>query len=139
MNGDSDLDRLIRAMAPRLDPQAYVFACLPPQSAEPPDLAPLLRFEEDEGLTLILPRKTALAAGLDHSFPCRRITLTVHSSLEAVGFIARIAAALAAAGISCNPVAGYFHDHVFVPEDRAEDALAALAALSRGEASSDID
>ena len=60
----------------------------------------------------------------------RRITLTVHSSLEAVGLTASISAALAAEGISANVVAAYFHDHVFVPEERADDALAALRKLA---------
>lgn len=139
MNENGELARLIRSMAPQLDPQTYAFLTLPPDRPEPRGLEALLRFEEAEGTTFVLPLATARQSGLDHTFPCRRITLTVHSSLEAVGFIARVAAALADAGIGCNPVAGYFHDHLFVPEDRAEDAMAALAALSRGGVSSDID
>ena len=51
------------------------------------------------------------------------ITLTVHSSLEAVGFLAAITARLAAAGISVNAVSGFYHDHLFVPEHKADEAL----------------
>jgi hypothetical protein len=59
-----------------------------------------------------------------------QITLGVESSLDAVGMMAAVSAALAARGISCNPVSAFLHDHVFVPWDRREDALAALAHLS---------
>jgi hypothetical protein len=78
---------------------------------------------------LVLP--TVLAgADLTPVFPCRRTTLTIHSSLEAVGLTAVFAGALARAGIGCNVVAGYTHDHLFVPADRADDAVAALRALA---------
>ena len=59
----------------------------------------------------------------------RCITLTVHSSLEAVGLTAAIATELAGLGISANVVAAYYHDHVFVPCAQAEQAVAGLAAL----------
>ncbi|WP_300541680.1 ACT domain-containing protein [Maricaulis sp.] len=139
MTGGSDLDHLIRNMAPHLGATTYVFVTLPPGNSEPEGLTPLLRFAEDEGLTLILPESQARKAGLDFTFPCRRITLSIQSSLEAVGFMARIATALAGSGIGCNPVSGYFHDHLFVPTDRAEQAMAVLQALSRGEALAEID
>jgi hypothetical protein len=88
-------------------------------------------FEEAEGTTLIVREEDARRLGLPHEFPCRMITLNIHSSLEAVGFLARVASALAAAGIGVNPVAGFFHDHLFVPEGREQDALDVLAALAR--------
>ncbi len=126
MSGETDLDRLLAGMRPALDPETYVFATM----RNPPDIPVLMRFEEAEGTTLILPRAAAEAAGLPHEFPCRRITLTVHSALEAVGFIARIAARLAAEGMGVNPVAGFHHDHLFVPADRADEAMAALARMA---------
>jgi hypothetical protein len=67
---------------------------------------------------------------LPHEFPSRMITLNVHSSLDAVGFIALIATKLAAAGMGVNPVAGFFHDHIFIPEARAEDAMNLLQDLA---------
>lgn len=91
-----------------------------------------MRLEEQEGTTLILTAEAAERAGLAATFPCRRITLTVHSALEAVGLMAAVATALADAGIGCNPVAGYHHDHLFVPAGRANDAMRALEALSHG-------
>ena len=69
-------------------------------------------------------------AGITYEFPCRMITLEVHSSLEAVGFIARIATALANEGMGVNPVAGFYHDHLFVPVGREQDALDVLSRLA---------
>lgn len=123
---ETDLAALIRGMSPVLAPEIYVFATTP----APPDIPALMRFEEAEGVTLIVARDAAEAAGLAYEFPCRMITLNVHSALEAVGFIAAVARALAAAAIGANPVAGFHHDHLFVAEDRAEDAMRALAALA---------
>ena len=69
-------------------------------------------------------REEAEKHGIAHEFPCRMITLDVHSSLEAVGFIARIATELARRGMGVNPVAGFHHDHLFVPEGREGEAMA---------------
>ena len=87
-------------------------------------------FHEAEGTTLILSRAQAEAAGMVYEFPSRMITLNVHSALEAVGFMAVIATALAREGMGVNPVAGFYHDHLFVPEDRAGDALRILARIA---------
>lgn len=132
MQGETDLVRLLAAMSPRLDDTVYVFATLPPGSPEPAGLAPLMRFAEAEGTTLVLPREEAERAGLAFTFPCRRIVLEIHSSLEAVGFLAAILPRLAAAGIGVNPVSAFHHDHLFVPEARAADAMAILETLARG-------
>lgn len=131
MTGETDLGTLLRSMSATLAPGTYVFATVP-RGGVPPGLAPRMAFEEPEGTTLILPREEAEERGIAAEFPCRMITLGVHSSLAAVGFIARIATELAAAGIGVNPVSGYHHDHLFVPEDRAEEALAILARLAAG-------
>ena len=123
---ETSLDKLIRGMTPVLQDGVYVFATM----KTPPEVDALMRFEEAEGTTLILRQEVAEAAGIPHEFPCRMITLNVHSALEAVGFIARIATRLAKEGMGVNPVAGFYHDHLFVPEDRAEDAMRALDALA---------
>ena len=130
MTGETDLDRLIASMDPELRPGVHVFATLPPGAAVPEGVAPVMVFREAEGTTLVLQKETAEAAGIDGVFPSRMITLTVHSSLEAVGFMARISARLAEAGISVNPVSGFYHDHLFVPAARAEEAVGILSALS---------
>jgi hypothetical protein len=130
MTGETDLDRLIAGMDPELRPGVHVFATLPPGAALPEGVTPLLAFQETEGTTLIIERGAAEAADIAGTFPSRMITLSVHSSLEAVGFMARIATRLAEAGISVNPVSGFYHDHLFVPSDRAEEAVGMLRAMS---------
>lgn len=129
MSGERDLTRLLAEARPVLDPATYAFVTKP-GGALPDDPAVIGTFREAEGLTLIAERGWAEREGLPHIFPCRRITLAVHSSLEAVGLMAAIASALAEAGISANPVAGYFHDHIFVPEEKADRALSIIANLT---------
>ncbi|ASP33102.1 ACT domain-containing protein [Labrenzia sp. VG12] len=131
MTGETDLNTLIAQMRPMLDPVPYVFCTFATKTLV--DLAeydPIGLFAETEGVTAILPLERARELGLAEAEWFRRITLTVHSSLEAVGLTAAISAALTEKGISANVVAAYFHDHVFVPEEHAEAALSALRALS---------
>jgi len=129
--GETDLDALLRTLKPELVDGVFVFASV---SAIPEGLSPRMVFEEAEGTTLIVLRQEAEAHGLPFEFPSRMITLDVHSSLEAVGFMARIATTLAAHNMGVNPVAGFFHDHLFVPEDRAEDAIEVLQDIALGRA-----
>jgi hypothetical protein len=132
MSGERGLDGLLRSMQPVLHEPVYVFITLPRRAPVPKGLDPVMTFREGEGTTLIIARETAVAAGLDGIFPCRMITLNVHSSLEAVGFLAVITQRLAQAGMAVNPVSAFHHDHLFVPEERAEEALATLLALQAG-------
>ena len=130
MSGEEDLDQLIKGMTPILDPVRYVFAV-----ADAGDLTQnvevLMRFTEAEGETLILSEEAAThVRGLTCSPSYARITLGIHSSLEAVGFLAKVCSALADAGISTNAVAAFHHDHVFVPAAKAEEAMEILQALS---------
>lgn len=87
-------------------------------------------FQEAEGTTVICLREEAEAHGVAFEFPCRMITLEVHSSLEVVGFMAVIATELAKEGMGVNPVAGFYNDHIFVPDGREADALAVLDRLA---------
>ena len=89
-----------------------------------------MMFRESEGPTLIVLEEEARRAGLTATFRCRMITLDIHSSLDAVGFMAAITRRLAADGMGVNPVSAYFHDHLFVPADRAEEAVALLEQLA---------
>lgn len=125
----SDLDELIRSMRPELLDGEFVY-CTVPGPAVPAGLSPVATVREPEGLTLVLPVAEAEAAGLSGSFRCRQITLRVRSALDAVGLTAAFAAALAGDGISCNVVAGYHHDHLFVAQSQAHRAMAALEALA---------
>jgi uncharacterized protein len=129
MTGETDLQALLRSMRPVLHPQIYVFATL--KAGELPNsIDPIMTFREEQGLTLILRESELRAAGLAGTFPSRRITLQVHSSLSAVGFLATITTRLAEAGLAVNPVSAYFHDHLFVPAERAEEALAILQSFA---------
>lgn len=117
-------------MRPRLSRDTYVFVTIPAGTTLPAGVDPVMTFREAEGTTLIVPEADARAAGLAAIFPSRMITLDVHSSLEAVGFIAAVATRLALEGLGVNPVAGYHHDHLFVAADRADEAMAILEAMS---------
>lgn len=130
MSGETNLDTLLRSMQPILQPGTYVFATVDP-STDTAHLSPRMTFDEIEGKTLILLQETAVSQGIDHEFPSRMITLNIHSALDAVGFIAAVATKLACLGMGVNPVAAFHHDHLFVPADRAEDAMAALRDLSK--------
>jgi len=132
MTGETNIDRLIASMDPGLRPGIYVFATLPAGAPLPEGLNPVMQFREDEGTTLILERDEAAQAGLASVYPSRMITLRIHSSLAGIGFLARVTGHLARAGISVNPVSAYFHDHLFVTADRAEEAVALLRALAAG-------
>lgn len=133
MPGELSLTALLAGMQPELQPGEFVFCHWPAASlADHEALNPLGVFVENEGLTLILPRSTAEGTGLEFNGVFRQITLRVHSSLQAVGLTAAVAGRLAECGISANVVAAYFHDHIFVPADRADEALLALSALQSG-------
>ena len=130
MTGERDLGALLRHMKPELRPGIFVFCTIPPDERIPAAVNPLLTFREQEGTTLVIAREEAEAAGLRHAFSSRLITLTVHSALDAVGFLAAITAHLADAGISVNAVSAFHHDHLFVPVDRADEAMTLLQGMS---------
>lgn len=123
---------MIRGMAPILDPVTWYFVTVADVSLIA-GTSPLATFVEAEGLSLILSEKDAQNAGLPADMPMARITLTVHSALDGVGLTAAVASALADAGIPCNMVAAFHHDHAFVPLDDAPRALAILKALAEAE------
>lgn len=132
--GEHDLSSLMVKMSPKLDPRTFVFVTVD-DSINDSELSvhaskAMMVFRESEGVTLILEQQYAESVGLDSVFPCCRITLEIHSALDAVGFLAAIIPVLAEHGMGVNPVSGYFHDHLFVPADRAKDAIAILCKLS---------
>lgn len=130
MTGETDLATLLRALDPVLDPVEYGFGMLAPGAALRGPVEPLGLFREDEGMTVIASADTLAAAGIEQSRGWARITLRVHSSLEAVGLTASVSRALAERGIGANMVAAYRHDHVFVPWERRHDAMAALQSCA---------
>ncbi|WP_257165784.1 ACT domain-containing protein [Bradyrhizobium sp. SRS-191] len=132
MAAERNLDALLRRMSPELQDGVFVFCSLAPADEPPLALTPLMLFREREGITLIVRREEAEQAGLIHQFAARLITLSVHSALDAVGFLAAVTTALAAAGISVNAVSAFHHDHLFVPEGQGEQAIRLLREMSRG-------
>lgn len=124
----SDLQGMLQQLQPTLHPGVYVF-CTLPADADVAQLQALAIVREAEGITLVLREEDAAAAGLSALFRAAWISLQVHSDLAAVGLTAALAGALAEQGIACNIMAGVHHDHLFVPTERAADALAALQAL----------
>lgn len=131
MTGETDLKALLASMTPELLDGIHVFATLAPDVLQPEGLDPIMVFREREGRTLIVTEDSASAAGLTASFRCRMITLNIHSSLEAVGFLAAITTRLASAGMGVNPVSAFYHDHLFVPAERAEEAMGLLVELAK--------
>ena len=117
-------------MSPQLCNGEYVFCSVEGDLSDFQHLHPIATFKEAEGLTLVLDKQAAIQAGIKFESVFRRITLTVHSSLEAVGLTAAIATKLTDKGISANVIAAFYHDHVFVQADKAELALAALQEFS---------
>lgn len=130
--GEKDLATLCATIEPEMALPVYVY-CSFPDFVLPDGLSTILTFREIEGLTAVIDLQDAELNALPHTFKSRLITLKVHSSLEAVGFLAVVSAHLARAGIPCNAIAGYYHDHILVPVDSADEALAVLAEI-RGSA-----
>lgn len=130
MSGIVELEKLLSSMKPELLEGEFVFCSLPGQLSDYCHLKPLASFIESEGLTLVLSKDMAESAGIVFENTYRQITLTVHSSLEAVGLTAAVSSQLASKGISANVIAAYFHDHIFVQAEKAEAALIALQKIS---------
>jgi len=129
MAGETSLSTLLRSMSPQLNAGDYVF-CTLGDSRIPDGLEVIGSFREHEGLTLILERSQAEQAGFSFDYVAAWITLNVHSALQAVGLTAAFATALGQAGISCNVIAGYYHDHLFVGRADAERAMHVLRDLA---------
>ncbi|TDU79791.1 MULTISPECIES: ACT domain-containing protein [unclassified Streptomyces] len=130
MSGESDLRKLLSGMRPELHEGRYVFCTVPGATAPPSGTAPVATVLEAEGLTVVLRQQDADAAGLAYDYTAGWITLRIHSALDAVGLTGAFAAELAAHGLSCNVIAGYHHDHLFVPAERAAEAVAVLEQLA---------
>lgn len=129
MAGETNLEKLLSSMSAELVSGLFVFSTIADGDV-PKDVRPKMIFQEAEGVTLVLLKDEAEATGLAYEFPCRMITLNIHSSLEAVGFLARITVELAKENMGVNPVSGFYHDHLFVPDGRERDALDVLHSIA---------
>lgn len=138
MAGEEDLSTVIKSMSPSLDDETLVFAHikanggneLPYAISVIAGMSVQMLFWENEGWTVILPEREAKEISLQAIFPCKKITLNVHSSLDAVGFMAAITTKLTQLRIGVNPVSGYFHDHLFVPVGKEDEVMEALKEMA---------
>ncbi len=121
--GETDLQRLLAGLAPELSERPRAIRSQAVDASVP--AGTIMLFREAEGVTTVVEVDPSADEPL-----WAQITLRIHSSLEAVGMMAAIAAALAARDLPCNAVSAYYHDHLFVPWSRRHDAIAALQALS---------
>lgn len=126
MPGETDLRRLLGELDPEVVPGSFVVVT----AVEPLDVESVATVREIEGTTHVLARAEADRLDLAYDVVLGWITLRVHSALNAVGLTAAVATALTEAGISANVLAGFHHDHLLVPVDRTQEAVAVLRALS---------
>src|SRR5882757_6592532 len=122
MAGEKNLRKLLNGMKPLLNSGEYVF-CTTAEPSIVSDNEIIMLFKETEGTTVIIKKQVADALSLKYSFVASWITLSIHSSLEAIGLTAAFSNALSDAGISCNVVAAYYHDHIFVEKKHSESAM----------------
>ena len=130
MAGEENLDNLLALLNPSLLAGDFVFCTVEnAQYGDFADLQPIASYQEEEGLSLLLAKGAAESAGLAYESVFSCISLMVHSSLDAVGLTAAVSGRLAAHGISANMIAAYYHDHIYVPQNKAQLALQVLAEL----------
>jgi hypothetical protein len=128
--GENNLALLLKSLQPKLHAGEYVF-CTSVGPVNIPIEQQIMSFREEEGITLVVEKNVADHYQLKYTYVASWISLTVYSSLEAVGLTAAFSKALSQAGISCNVVAAYHHDHIFVNQadgTRAQEILKKLSA-----------
>ena len=130
MSGEKELQKLLQNMKPELNPGDFVFCKMQELGAVNLEEIEML-FREKEAVTLILKKETADKLKLEYSVIMSWITLTVHSSLEAVGLTAAFSTALSEKGISCNVVAAFYHDHIFIDQKDSDKAMEVLNKFSK--------
>ena len=131
MAGETDLQTLLGGLNPVLQPEPYVFVSILVLDPEVfIRLDPKMMFREKEGVTLVLPQAVADAEGFAYETVFNCITCEIHSSLEAVGLTAAMSEALNKVSISANVIAAFYHDHIFVPQGDALNAISALQSLT---------
>ena len=132
MTGERDLEKLLASMSPKLMDGEYVYCTLQDaQYGDYSDLEPVAAINESEGLTLIIPKSKADDKNISYESVFKGITLSIHSSLDAVGLTAAFSSKLTEHEISANVIAGYYHDHIFVQREHVERAIEAVNELAR--------
>lgn len=123
--GETDLAAMLAALGVHRRPGVFTFIAV---KVPTPGLIAAAHAVVKEGAltTIVLPVDAAERAGQQVMVEFAWLTLTVQSSLEAVGLTAAVAKRLTDVAIPCNVFAGYHHDHLLVPVDRVDDAMSAL-------------
>ncbi|SEB36776.1 hypothetical protein SAMN04489761_0193 [Tenacibaculum sp. MAR_2009_124] len=129
MSGETNLKILISEMEPILNKGEYVFSTIKNCDHIPREIT-ICEIKESEGVTLVLSKEHADKYGLSYDYVAAWITLNIHSSLDAVGLTAAFSSKLGNSNISCNVIAGYYHDHIFVDVKDKEKAMSSLLAMT---------
>ncbi len=125
-----DLKILLKSMNPAIMAGQFVFCSVSDDLIRKMKVSPLLIFREHEGITIIVEKNVADEYYLSYENVWAMITLTVHSDLNAVGFLSAITSKLAEHKISVNAVSAFYHDHIFVPSERKDECLQLLNQIS---------